>query len=150
MGRPSKYKVEYCEQIIDYFSKEPYHNEKLIKTNRDGTTEEKLQEVANDLPLISGFATMIGVHRDTINEWARIHPEFSDSLKRAKDLQRSMLITNGLRGNYSTTFAIFTAKNITDMRDVQINVNKEKEEDERDVQDRINELLDKRKNDAGV
>jgi len=31
------------------------------------------------------------------------------------------LITNGLNGHYASNFAIFVAKNLTDMRDVQEN-----------------------------
>ena len=40
--------------------------------------------------------------------------EFSD---KAKDLQKEVLIQNGMAGLYDKTFAIFTAKNVTDMRD---------------------------------
>jgi hypothetical protein len=119
MSGKTSYKPEYCEKMIKYFNIEPYKKEKLKKTNKDGSIEEKLVEIANDLPLLSGFATYIGVHRDTLHYWSTKFTDFSDAYKKAKEIQRKILITNGLRGNYQTAFAIFTAKNLTDMRDKQ-------------------------------
>jgi hypothetical protein len=127
MGRPTKYKDEYCEKLIEYFDIEPYVKEKVLYYYKNGDSKEQIQEVPNDLPLLSKFAASINVSRDTLHEWAHgidrdgnlKHPEFSDAYKKAKELQRAVLITNGLRGNYQTAFAIFTAKNLTDMRDKQ-------------------------------
>jgi hypothetical protein len=118
-GRPTIFKEEYCEQIIKYFDIEPYEIKKIEKTNRDGTKEEKFIELVSDLPLFSKFAVKIGVHRETLLNWCKKYPEFLDAYKKAKELQRNILITNGLRGNYQTAFAIFTAKNVTDLRDKQ-------------------------------
>ena len=118
-GRPTLYKSEYCQQIIDYFSINPYRQEKLEVKYKDGRIEEKYTEIANDLPLFSRFAVEIGVHRETLLNWSKEFPEFFDAYKKAKELQRAILITNGLRNNYQSTFAIFTAKNLTDMRDEQ-------------------------------
>jgi hypothetical protein len=43
--------------------------------------------------------------------------EFSKSYKEAKELQKEFLISIGLSGAAPSPFAIFTAKNVTDMRD---------------------------------
>lgn len=109
LGRPSSYKPEYCDSIIEYFSKEPYK----VEYNNKG---ERL-EVPNNLPLFEGYAVSIGVHRETLINWTKEHPDFFDAYKKAKELQKQCLITNALRGNYNNTFSIFTAKNITDMKD---------------------------------
>ena len=137
MARPTTYREEYCQMIIDYFNIDAYKTIKLKYYYKNGESKDILKEVPNDLPLFSGFAVKIGVHRETLINWCDKHEEFFDAYKKAKELQRNMLITNGLRGNYQTAFAIFTAKNITDMRDRQeiehsgdmtINVDIEKDE----------------------
>ncbi len=108
IGRPSKYDPKYCEEIVEFFSGPAY----VALPSKKG-----IQLFGNDLPLLTSFAAHIGVHRDTLHEWAEKFPDFSDALKRAKDLQEQMLVTNGLKGLYNPSFAIFTAKNILGWRD---------------------------------
>lgn len=103
-GRPSKYDPKYCEEIVKYFSIEPY----------DVWGEKK---VPNDLPLFCGFAASINVSRDTLLEWTKKHDEFSGAYNKCKELQKNILVVNGLLGLYNSGFAQFTAKNITDMED---------------------------------
>jgi len=106
MGRPSKYKKKYCEEIVKYFDIEPYSvNEKLNKL------------IPNDLRFLTGFARAIGVCKDTLNEWCTKYNEFSDAYKKVKGMQKEHLIINGLLGLYNPGFACFTAKNITVWRD---------------------------------
>ena len=57
VGRPSLYRSEYCERIIE-----------VMKTGLSA----------------SGFAGAIGVSRDTISAWAENHAEFSVALACAK------------------------------------------------------------------
>lgn len=52
-GRPSKYKKEYCKEIIPFMAAGESHVQ---------------------------FAAKIGVSKDTINEWKRQYPEFSAAL----------------------------------------------------------------------
>lgn len=56
MGRPSKYKKEYCEAIIAFM------------------TEGKS---------VVQFAASIGVSKHSIYEWVEHHPDFSDSFQKA-------------------------------------------------------------------
>ncbi len=56
-GRPTKYKKEYCKLIQE--------------SGANGDTLEM-------------FASSINVHVDSIREWAKVYPEFSESLKKAK------------------------------------------------------------------
>ncbi len=116
-GRPTKYDPQYSEDILEYFSVEPWREVPVVTTYKDGTTKEDSKMVANDLPTFEGFARKIAVHRETLLNWLESYPEFFDAYKRAKDIQKDLLITNGLQGLYSAPFAIFTAKNITDMKD---------------------------------
>jgi DNA-binding transcriptional regulator YiaG len=55
-GRPSKYKPEYCLQVVEFMS--------------SGLS-------------LTAFAASVDVSRETIEEWKRKHPEFSESCARA-------------------------------------------------------------------
>jgi len=110
VGRPSKYDVKYCDKVIEFFSRSP---------NKEVVQEYGYKLLPNPLPFFSDFAYLIGVNVDTLHEWKKKHPEFSESYKRAQELQKQFLITNGLLGLYPTGSYCFTAKNITDMRDKQ-------------------------------
>lgn len=57
MARPSKYKPEFCKQAL--------------KLCRLGATDKEL-------------ADFFEVNEDTINEWKKVHAEFSESLKGGK------------------------------------------------------------------
>lgn len=118
-GRPTKYEPEYCQEIIDFFSVEPTREVDVVTTFKNGTTKESTEERPNHIPFFADFADKIGVNGDTIVEWAKRHEEFSAAYMRAKALQKQHLITCGLLGLYNSKFAVFTAINITDMRDKQ-------------------------------
>ena len=97
-GAPSKYDPSYCDGIL--------------KHCQDGAS-------------ITSYAAEIGVCRDTISEWANVHPEFSAAVKRAKaaaaawyDKQARSTAVDG-KGN--ATLCIFGLKNFApeDFKDVQ-------------------------------
>lgn len=124
-GRPTKYKEEYCEQIIEFFNREPFEYVEIEQENEDGDMVktialDKFQNpirVPSPLPTKERFAFSIGVHRETLLNWEKEHDEFFDAIKKAEDLQKDILIQNGLVQAYDKTFAIFVAKNVTDMAD---------------------------------
>lgn len=117
LGRPTKYKPEYCEAIIKYFNIEPHFETPVVITDKKGNTREEIKFIPSDLPLLCGFAVSIGVSSSKLSIWAKKHKEFRKALKIAKDCQKKILVTNGLKGLYSPAFAIFTAKNILGWRD---------------------------------
>ena len=117
-GRPSKYDPKYCDEIIKFF--DVPHSERVIASRATGKNDyEKIEYkvVGCSLPFFSGFAHKIGVATMTIQEWSKVHPEFSCAYARAKELQHIMLHENTLKGLYNPHYAIFAAKNITDWRD---------------------------------
>lgn len=136
-GRPSEYDSKYCQEILKYFGVKPYE------------TNERGREVAADLPTLAGFASKIGVHRDTLHQWTKDHPEFSDAYKKAKDLQENFIVVNGNRGLINTAFAIFTAKNVLGWRDKQPGeedktiINNFTNKSDEDLDRRIEELTEK-------
>lgn len=123
IGRPSSYNPEYCDQIIKFFSREPFTV--LLVDDGGGNKVPALDRKGQPIlipctfPTKEGFARSIGVCRDTIHEWSRVYSDFSDAIKKAETIQKDILIQNGLLGAYEKTFAIFVAKNVTDMSDKQ-------------------------------
>lgn len=61
-GRPSKYDESYCEKSIAFLSK--------------GKS-------------ITQLSAHINVCKDTIYEWAKVHPEYSDALMRGRELSQA-------------------------------------------------------------
>ena len=108
-GRPSKYKPEYCDQIIAFFSVAPNRKEVMEVSTSQGVSakggtsdfrKEKYVLVPNDPPFFEDFATSIGVSDDTIVNWAKKYPEFLAAYNKSKFLQKRFLIINGLAGCY--------------------------------------------------
>lgn len=56
-GRPTDYLPEHCESVIEY--------------GKQGKS-------------VAWMAAELGVHKDTLYQWAKTHPEFSDAFTRAK------------------------------------------------------------------
>lgn len=85
-GRPSKYDPAYCEDIVALMA------EGLSKT---------------------AWAGSIGVCHDTVIEWAKVHPEFSEAVKRgqaARTLKLERDLLEGTEGPKITS-RIFALKN---------------------------------------
>lgn len=86
-GAKTKYREEYCEQLVEHMAK--------------GFSFES-------------FAATVDVDRDTIYEWAKVHPEFSDAKKRGivKSLLRfeALALANMTNKNFNTTSWIYQMK----------------------------------------
>ena len=78
VGRPTKYKPEYCAEVDNYLA----------------TTGNGQQH----MPKIESFAIRLGVNKDTLYEWAKIHKEFSDALGKILLYQGERLIDDGIYG----------------------------------------------------
>lgn len=70
-----------------------------------------------DFPTIEQLAMILGVGVRTLYDWETEHMEFSQALNALRDLQRHMLLTNGLNGKYNSRFAIFLLKASHKMRE---------------------------------
>ena len=122
VGRPTVYRDEFPEMMIEFFSQAPTRE----VTNRDSKGNESTQVLPGFFPTLARFATNIGVTKDTLHDWATAkdlttgnlkHPEFSSAYKKAKDLQEANLVEGTIASAYNSTFAIFTAKNVLGWRD---------------------------------
>ena len=92
-GRPTEYKEEYIEMVDEYLSEN-------FDTYDDATRKLKVK-----LPTMEGFSTFIEVNRDTLYEWGKVHPKFSDALSEIKKEQQKRLLNMGLSGEYNSTIA---------------------------------------------
>ena len=116
VGRPSKYDDKYCKDIIEFFSI-PTTYEQEVTTIKAGEEFTTYVQKPNNLPTFEGYSKKISVDVDTLKNWTREHEEFNKAYERCKQLQKDFLVQNALLGYYNTTFSIFLAKNITDLRD---------------------------------
>jgi hypothetical protein len=120
-GRPTKYKEEFVQQMIDFFSQSPTREVSV----RDAKGNEHTQVLPGQFPTLARFATNIGITKETLHDWATAkdvngdlqRPEFSYAYKKCKDLQEANLIEGTIGGAYNSTFAIFTAKNVLGWKD---------------------------------
>ena len=108
-----RYQPEFCEQLLAFFDVPPFTVTEVAK--RDGSVT--LVETAAELPTFAAFAKMIGTTCRVLEEWENKHPAFRQAAHKARDLQGNILIQNSLRGNYSASFAVFTAKNLLGWKD---------------------------------
>lgn len=119
-GRPTKYKKEYCEQIVEYFRVPPEIIEYKREYYQNGNLKSEYPIVrGNEFPTFQGFADKIGVNIDTLNEWCNVHPKFSEAYTHAKSLQEKIWLTNGMTGLYNAQFAQFFGKNCLGYKDKQ-------------------------------
>lgn len=103
VGRPTKYREEYCQAIIDYFN--------IPAINELGN--------ANTPPYFMNFCVSIGINTDTMYEWISKHVEFSEAYKIAQTYQRQLMIDNSLTGGYNASFAWRAMQNVHGWRDQQ-------------------------------
>jgi hypothetical protein len=147
-GAPTTYKEEYCQQMIDYFEREPQQTVYKKTYYADGTLKsEEPVVLPEQLPTFQGFAHEIGTTHKTLLDWANRHSEFSEAYARAKALQEKIWLDNGMGGLYNSQFAQFFGKNClgykdkTEIESTNINIEAEMTAEER--QKKIAELLEK-------
>ena len=112
-GRPTAYKPEYCQELLDYFSIRPYETLE-VKDNTGQVKEAK--PIPNLFPTLARFACKCGVTRDTLYEWSTAtnedgslkHPEFSYAYKRAKEFQEAILVIVSLAFLFCICRSIFS------------------------------------------
>lgn len=95
-GRPTSYTEDMPKMVIAYLdSCEDIESE-------DGTGKARLNV---NIPSIEGLAYKIKINKDTIYEWCKLHPKFSDVIDELRAKQANALINKGLSGQYNSTIA---------------------------------------------
>jgi hypothetical protein len=133
-GRPSKYNIRFCAEMIAFFTREHYTKVEIerhdVQTKYGTNTNIKYKLVPTEIPFFESFARSIGVSYTGLLKWKAAlrdqkskkprYPEFVDAYNICKQLQKEQLIDIGIVGATPPAAYIFTAKNITDMTDKQI------------------------------
>ncbi|MHA1304799.1 MAG: terminase small subunit [Candidatus Heimdallarchaeaceae archaeon] len=92
-GRPTKYIPDKIYPLIEeYF---------------ESCSREQTQ-----LPTIEGLALKLEVNTETLYEWQKVHPEFSNTLKKILAKQKAQLMNDGMYGGkeVNAAMAIFLLK----------------------------------------
>lgn len=103
-----KYHPSFCQEMLCFFDGSAFHVTEVQK--KDGSVS--LLETAAELPTFAAFAKKIGVTCADLRAWEAKHPAFKYACEQARDRQGNILLQNSLRGNYASSFAMFTAKNL--------------------------------------
>lgn len=107
MGRPTKYKPEYCKKLVEYFRNwEPFENIPIKETmNEDGACSTEMKAVPNAPPSLARFADSLDVTRDCLYKWAEKYPDFLYALRQANNLGELYHKEGALLGRYNANFA---------------------------------------------
>jgi len=92
-GRPTKYKPEYCDAIVTYFLE------------------------SEGYPTLEGFCIPYTFSTSSLFDWANTYPEFSESKKKAVEIQKHRTMEGAINGSLNTAYAIFINKNCHGMKD---------------------------------
>lgn len=105
MARPTDYKLDFHPQkVLEYLSSCEDEIDEYHKTR--GEKSDSFDRIVKvKLPSIEGLAYFLKISKDTIYEWCKIHPEFSDVIDELRQKQASELINKGLSGDYNPTIA---------------------------------------------
>lgn len=105
VGRPTDYNEQTVAKCYEYLEGRQDTSEDIVTGQSEKGFTTYKQKVTVKLPTIEGLAVYIGVHKDTVFEWDKIHPEFSDFLNILRGQQAERLIDNGLSGDYNPIIA---------------------------------------------
>jgi hypothetical protein len=137
----TNYKKKHCSGLLEFFNRPPYRQERLVKTFKNGESDEKLIETPNDLPLLSSFANSLSVTLDTLHEWGEKHKEFASAMQRAKAYQENMIVNNAARGHYNSTFAVFLLKVLLEWRDKSDSLNNKLNPDNENLAEILDQMV---------
>jgi hypothetical protein len=157
-GRPLKFSsVEELQQKIDGYFKscweEVWHQESIKDDKGKNTGEyiwiQDFDREGNPLMrqvkpyTVTGLAVCLNTSRETLDDYA-IKPEFSDCIKRAKDICENYLDEASLQGKVNPIRGIFGLKQFGWIDKIEVNTTTSSDQlTNDDIQGKINELKKK-------
>lgn len=122
-GRPTTYTPEILEATESYFEDfEPWFENPVTRTLKDGTIEERMERIPNPPPSIIDLHRYLKAKGLTVSRWSLYDwadegkpteiSEFSQCIKNGiARVYPEILQENAMMGKYAQPFAIFAAKN---------------------------------------
>jgi len=98
MARPTKYRPKLIKKVDEFL---------------------EIRRKENKLPTIEGFGVFIDVNTDTIFEWVKIYPKFSEAIKRLKQIQSDIMQAGIYNNTGNVAGGIFLLKNNHGFKDKQ-------------------------------
>lgn len=108
-GRPTTYRPEYCQSIIDFFTRDSWE----LSTDMKGSSKVVPKD---NIPTLIRWCTSLGIPRRTVYDWIKTIPEFADAHDTAMELQKAFLIESGVVHG-SGGFASFMLKCVHGMQE---------------------------------
>jgi hypothetical protein len=120
LGRPTKYRSEYAQMLLDHFGGDAFTTV-FVEKNGDQVPVK----VPRVFPTLERFAGSIGVTTQTMRAWAAAteadgqprHPEFVEALRQGRERQAALLIEGGLSGAFDAKIVAFALKNLSGWSD---------------------------------
>lgn len=122
-GRPSDYKEEYCDDIVDYFLQK-----KEEISDIEWEEEDVKKKVSKIFPSFIRYAISIGVDEDTLINREKSHKNFFGAREKCRKIQEAILVENWLMWLFHPWFTQFILKNnhwYKDKTEVDTNVKME-------------------------
>ncbi|MBE6584540.1 MAG: hypothetical protein E7649_06160 [Ruminococcaceae bacterium] len=114
MGRKKKYKNKYAAELVDYFSRFLEQRDDPGPTNVEGENGWFDPEYkggdggrpARGYPTLTKFALSIGVHKNTLYNWAKDNEDFAEAMAFASAIQDDILDERALTGRFDGRVAM--------------------------------------------
>lgn len=114
MGRKKKYKNKYAQELVDYFSRFLEQRDDpgpVDVEGENGWFDPKYKggdggRPARGYPTLTKFALSIGVHKNTLYNWAKDNEEFAEAMAFASAIQDDILDERALTGRFDGRVAM--------------------------------------------
>ena len=153
-----KYKDEYAEALIEFFSQPLTRTEYKRTYNKNGDIESEYPvEFTNDFPTMGMFARSINVSVSALKAWAGIteggkykHDHFASAYARVKEWAGGMMESGALSGKLDANMAKFVLTNDYGKQDKQVIDTRVTGIDEKDLAliQRVEARLERQKKDG--
>lgn len=125
-GRPTKYKENYPEVLVDWFERPDFEYEDQEVASA-GVVKTIRVKVPTKFPSVEGFCRHLKISKVTFHKWVKKYPLFMNALSKCKAIQQDHLVNHALNGTFHAGFAKFLMINLTEYKDKVETVNENKE-----------------------